>query len=84
MQIRRGDGGPLTLPKAARRIAEAFEKRGPWPPSQPAPATARLKQGLRFVVSGDACHFFFRAQEHRYTLVQAFRLDVENALVAVR
>ena len=32
MQIRRGNAGPLTLPKAARRIAKAFEKRGPWPP----------------------------------------------------
>ncbi len=42
------------------------------------------RYGLLFVVSGNARHFFFRTQVHRYALVQAFRLDVENTLMTVR
>ena len=38
---------------------------------------------LFLVVRSGAFHFFFGAQEHRDTLVQTFRLNVENALVAV-
>src|SRR6478736_10110627 len=36
------------------------------------------------MVSGHAIHLVLRAEEHRNALVEALRLDVEDALVAVR
>ncbi len=38
---------------------------------------------LLFVIRRCAFDFFFRTQEHRNTLVQAFGLDVEDALMAI-